>query len=715
MSEGGATHPRVSGEKVYEWTTLHVANVPVDTARPQLEAVFSDAGPIKKCFVVKGREGSKSTIGFVTFASAEDCKAALKLPPLTLGQHTLKLKLAPNKKVIKAIKKDAAEEEPAAKADAAAAPKHGGKGRKARLVVRNLSFKATEKSMQGHFAKFGELEEINILKKPDGKMVGCAFIQYKNPNHAAKAIADTNAKNFLGRPIAVDWAVPKELFKGTKEEVKEEEVKEEELKEEEIKEEPLEIDEVEPEVKKKKKKREEPVVKKKEEDDDEDDDDEDDDDDDEDDVNGFKKRLGPDGNPIKPDKFATGHDCDENKTVFIKNLAYETDEEDLRDMMEECFGPVFFAKLVLDKIMQHPRGTAFVKFKSAEDAQKCVEISEGKDGIFLDKRQLYVTLAIKQENVKVQQAERKKKEAKDGRNLFLAREGMIREGTQAAAGVSVADLDKRKQVDKYKKNILKNLNMFVSNVRLCVRNLPAQYDDKKLRKLCVTNAPQGAKLKEAKVIRDMKQMENGLGVSKEYGFVTFTQHEDAIGCLRNLNNNPEIFGSERRPIVDFSVENRVAVQAREKREERSKQNNPNYKPQDKTDTAKPTKKNATEGPVEKADFSGAISDPKVKTLPKHSGAKIRHDKPKITRKDLKKKEQERKNPKKRKQPRPEQENTESEQQPEKKKKKKSPKVEKITKAERKDEKENKAFESMVNQYKNKFASNQQVLKKWFDT
>ena len=108
--------------------------------------------PSNICFFL-GREGSKSTIGFVTFASAEDCKAALKLPPLTLGQHTLKLKLAPNKKVIKAIKKDAAEEEPAAKADAAAAPKHGGKGRKARLVVRNLSFKATEKSMQGHFAK----------------------------------------------------------------------------------------------------------------------------------------------------------------------------------------------------------------------------------------------------------------------------------------------------------------------------------------------------------------------------------------------------------------------------------------------------------------------------------------------------------------------------------------------------------------------------------
>ena len=40
--------------------------------------------------------------------------------------------------------------------------------------------------------------------------------------------------------------------------------------------------------------------------------------------------AGPDGKRIQPDKFATGHDCDENKTVFIKNLAYETDEEDLR-------------------------------------------------------------------------------------------------------------------------------------------------------------------------------------------------------------------------------------------------------------------------------------------------------------------------------------------------------------------------------------------------
>ena len=34
---------------------------------------------------------------------------------------------------------------------------------------------------------------------------------------------------------------------------------------------------------------------------------------------------------------------------------------------------------------------------------------------------------------------------------------------------------------------------------------------------------------EAKIIRDMKQMMNGQGVSKQYGFVTFNQHEHALG------------------------------------------------------------------------------------------------------------------------------------------------------------------------------------------
>ena len=79
----------------------------------------------------------------------------MKINSLKIGENALKLKLAPNKKVDRAIKKDARDDEAPVAADGKTG-RHGGGGsssRKARLIVRNLSFKATDKSMQGHFAK----------------------------------------------------------------------------------------------------------------------------------------------------------------------------------------------------------------------------------------------------------------------------------------------------------------------------------------------------------------------------------------------------------------------------------------------------------------------------------------------------------------------------------------------------------------------------------
>ena len=54
--------------------------------------------------------------------------------------------------------------------------------------------------------------DVNILKKKDGKMVGCAFLQYSNVQEASKALKNLNGKLFLQRPIAIDWAVPKDQF-----------------------------------------------------------------------------------------------------------------------------------------------------------------------------------------------------------------------------------------------------------------------------------------------------------------------------------------------------------------------------------------------------------------------------------------------------------------------------------------------------------------------
>lgn len=51
---------------------------------------------------------------------------------------------------------------------------------------------------------------------------------------------------------------------------------------------------------------------------------------------------------------------------------------------------------------------------------------------------------------------------------------------------------------------------------------------------------------KARVMRDLKNVDAaGRGKSKEYGFVTFTTHEDALNALRSLNNNPNIFSKSR--------------------------------------------------------------------------------------------------------------------------------------------------------------------------
>lgn len=47
-------------------------------------------------------------------------------------------------------------------------------------------------------------------------------------------------------------------------------------------------------------------------------------------------------------------------------------------------------------------------------------------------------------------------------------------------------------------------------------------------------------------MRDLKNIDSkGVGRSKEYGFVTFTKHEDALKALRAINNNPNIFSPHK--------------------------------------------------------------------------------------------------------------------------------------------------------------------------
>ena len=389
------------------------------------------------------------------------------------------------------------------------------------------------------------------------------------------------------------------------------------------------------------------------------------------------------------------------------------------------------------------QGTAFVKFAIEESAIKCIEASAGKDGLFLDGRQLYAMAALQKENADEVQKQKKEKIAKDGRNLYLAREGLVREGTLAAESVSKEDMTKRNQLAKWKKGMLKDLNMFVSPVRLCVRNLPPHIDDKKLKGLMLKYAEDPvAKITESKVMRDFKQknvdvqVKGEVGASKGYGFLTYTTHDAALNALRKVNNNPNVFRKEQRPIVEFSIENRNALNARQKRLEKSREKNPTWKGGSKDGKTsvvpKYEKPDSSKTKMEgKSSYSGSFNNPKQKNLPSHEGPKLRHNRPnnKISRKDLKRKEQEKRHPKKRKrgddggsvdQNEPKAKNvktdcTSGNDKKEKKRLSRKQAKKQKTQSELRDIKEEKQFASLVASYKRKLVNNDSVSKrsKWF--
>jgi len=211
---------------------------------------------------------------------------------------------------------------------------------------------------------------------------------------------------------------------------------------------------------------------------------------------------------------------------------------------------------------------AFAKFKSKESAEQCLK--EGAQGdsprLFIDGQQLNITLALPKNKV-IELENAKHNKHKDKRNLYLAKEGLIYPNSPAAAGVSQADLKKRVQQEERKRKMLQNNHYFISDRRLCIHNLPPSINDTKLRELFQKAAnDKSAQILWAKVMCNRSKTDNKLGNSKGFGFVEFSDHVHALKALRHLNNNPEIFTPDKRPIVEFSVENMVALNRKKYRQ-----------------------------------------------------------------------------------------------------------------------------------------------------
>lgn len=427
--------------------------------------------------------------------------------------------------------------------------------KKGRLIIRNLSFKTTEDALKTEFTKYGAIAEVNILKKPDGKLVGCAFIQYEKYQDSISAIKNMNGKDFLNRKVTVEFAVSKDRYKGSQA------ANDSELK--------TEADDTKPEAEIKDEVKEESADENEPLNSTNDSENDDSNDEGEDEDENEEEEKDPSLAEVKPQRKS--NEEDHEFTVFVKNLSFETSNEDLHECFKK-FGPIKYALVVRDPVSGHSKGTGFVRFFKRESVNICLQ----QTGLItLQNYTLEIFPSLSRQKIKSLETDKTKQEPKDNRNMYLLREGMVLAGSAAAEGVSATDMSKRLRLEQIKSQMLKNLNRFISRDRLTIHNLPEHYDDEKMRKTVLART--SVKPVECRVMRENKPSPAfPKGKPKGFGFLSFKKHEDALNVLRKLNNNPDVFSANHRPIVSFSIEDKNVLNIKERRMERSKLNNPTY-------------------------------------------------------------------------------------------------------------------------------------------
>ena len=80
-----------------------------------------------------------------------------------------------------------------------------------RLYVGNLSFHTTEAALRSAVAAFGNVETVDMpVDRETGRLRGFAFVTMDTPTAMQEAIKGLNEKDFMGRPLAINEARPKE-------------------------------------------------------------------------------------------------------------------------------------------------------------------------------------------------------------------------------------------------------------------------------------------------------------------------------------------------------------------------------------------------------------------------------------------------------------------------------------------------------------------------
>ena len=475
--------------------SLFVRSLPQNATSESLTNFFSQSFALKHATVVIDSDSRQCKgYGFVTFTDAQDAQTAKNTFDGSLfeGRH---------------IKVDTAE--PRSRQGnkgslTGGATAHTGPKRTfqhpPKLIVRNLPWTVREpEHLAVLFRSYGKVKHVTLPKKKSGQSAGFGFVMIRGRKNAERALGEVNGKEVNGRKLAVDWAVEKNIWDKLQNGSERTETRDPDLDARTFL---GDTDNVTPEES-------HHFV-----------------------LNDIPRNvLGRSASSDREGRqIQTGQDKgeDESKapiatddtksTLFVRNLPFSSTDESLRTHFE-LFGPVRYARVILDRATERPKGTGFVCFFRQEHADSCLReaprtwstphqrstTAEGATKVAIkqsliqdmgsdpsgnytvDGRVLHVFRAVDRvEAARLTSASNVIRDAqdKDRRRLYLLSEGVVPSNTILYKKLSPSEISMREDSAKQRQSLIRsNPMLHLSLTRLSIRNLPHSITSKDLKAL----------------------------------------------------------------------------------------------------------------------------------------------------------------------------------------------------------------------------------------
>ncbi|KAL9127105.1 MAG: hypothetical protein Q9217_003955 [Psora testacea] len=470
--------------------SLFVRSLPASATTESLTHFFSQSYPLKHATVVvdKATQLSKK-FGFVTFASVEDAENAEKeFNGASFSGSKIKVEIAEPRRRQQTGDKS----EPPVSTARAFRDRQNQSPPK--LIVRNLPWTIKSEEQLGNlFMSYGKIKHVKIPKKEAGLSAGYGFVVLRGHKNAERALEAMNGKVIDGRTLAIDWAVEKEVW--------------EKLQQEDAKQ--GFSDETDRRVKSQEKA--------------------------EVDITGlppsdrgYNEGLdsGCDEESMDEENEEVGVDgikhtgaTNNESTLFVRNIPFTVTEQILFEHFAS-FGPVRYARVVIDPATERSKGTGFVCFYNMDDAETCLRESPNcrntpnlqratgrgsnattslkqsvledttvdRTGRFtLEGRVLHVSGAVdRMEAARLAFVNTNLRDARDRdrRHLYLLSEGTVPSNSPLYEKISPSEIKMRQDSAKQRANLIRsNPSLHLSLTRLSIRNIPRFITSKDLKSL----------------------------------------------------------------------------------------------------------------------------------------------------------------------------------------------------------------------------------------